>query len=169
MTHSDHEFTEIARDEIVPLCNELAARNAEWHIHALHPGCRFNPNPSEYCFVIEDTGVGRMWRCFSGSSFTDECHDLVQVLHGSAILDKESRDPEFTPPQLLHSVRNCVATGEKWHHHIMKPGCVFSPNPDCHVVTLERESSFDMEIYTSDQPPNDLQREVELLYFEQNK
>lgn len=169
MDNSASEFTEIIRDEIVPLCHELAGRNAEWHFHALDPGCRFNPNPSEYCFVIEDTDAKRAWRCFSNNPFTDECHELVQVLHGSAILDKDSRNPVFTPPQLLHSVRNCVAAGEKWHHHIMKPGCVFSPAPDCHVVTLEREGSSDLEVHTSDQPPNDLQREVELLYFEQNK
>jgi len=163
------EFTEIDRAGIIPLCHELAGRNAQWHIHALHPGCRFNPNPSDYCFVIEDTGAKRAWRCFSSDAFTDECHELVQLLHGATILDDAALDPDFVPPRILLLVRDCVAKDEKWHHHIMKPGCVFSPDPENHVVTLERETSPEMEIYSSGQPPNDLQREVELLYFRQHR
>jgi len=69
MKHSAPDFTEIDRNEIAPLCQNLARRNAPWHIHALHPNCRFNPKPEGYCFVIEDTDAKRVWQCFSNKSY----------------------------------------------------------------------------------------------------
>lgn len=161
-----YPFTEIARAETVPRCRALAAAGRAWHIHALAPDCRFNPRPGQHCFVIEDTDAGETWCAFSARPFRDECHELVQLLHGAAILDAGARPADFAAPPILEAVRDCVGRGEAWHHHVMKPGCVLSPAPGQHVITLERASSPQIGTLCSDSPLDDLQREIELLYFE---
>lgn len=161
-------YLEITRDEAIEKCLSLDADDRSWHIHSLVPGCRYNHRPGQYCFVIEDTDNGLTWCAFSDQNFKQECHQLVQVLHGSSILDSAARPEGFEDPEILESVKHCVKTSEAWHHHMMKPGCILSPLPERHVITLERATSARVEVYASDKPTDDVQREIELLYFSQS-
>lgn len=160
-----YAYTEIARAQAVPKCLALNDAGRPWHIHALPPACRFNQRPEMYSFVIEDTGAGEVWCAFSKTHFKAECKQLVQVLHGAEILDGGARPDDFVAPPILETARACVASGEAWHHHMMAPGCILSPAPHQHVITLERASSAEMDIHVSDTPPDDVLREIELLYF----
>ena len=161
----DYAYKEVSRAEAVAICRQLHGEGRSWHIHALAPVCRFNHRPGWHCFVVEDTGSGETWCAFSDHHFRDECHELVQLLHGKDILDAGARPDDFVEPDILKSARACAKAGEAWHHHMMKPGCVLSPAPEDHVITLERVSSKEIEVHRSPSAPDDLQREIELLYF----
>lgn len=160
-------FTEVTREEAVALCRRLAAAGARWHIHALPPGCRYNPRPEGHCFLAEDTDAGRTVAAFSSEPFTAECHELVQLLHGAAILDPAAGPAPDVP--LIAAVRDADAAGEAWHHHMMAPGCVLSPDPSRHVITLERASRDEVAVHESETPPDDVLRAVELLYFARHR
>ena len=160
-----YAYKEIERARTVPKCLELNDAGRPWHIHSLAPGCRFSHRPELHCFVIEDTQSGEVWCAFSEQHFKAECKQLVQVLHGAEILDVAAKPGDFVAPPTLEIAQICNASGEAWHHHMMKPGCILSPAPEQHVITLERASSQDMEIHASDTPPDDVLREIELLYF----
>lgn len=160
-----YAFTEVPRRTVIEKCLALHRAGRAWHIHSLAPGCRFSHRPEMYCFVIEDTGSQEVWCAFSQTHFKAECKELVQVLHGAAILDDTARPAAFEPPPIVELAQACSAAGEPWHHHMMKPGCILSPAPEKHVITLEQESNDHLEIYESDIPPDDVLREIELLYF----
>ena len=161
----DYAFTEIERGEAVARGLALAKAGGAWHFHSLAPGCRFSHRPEHYCFLLEDTDAGRCWCVFSASDFKAECQRLVRVLHGTAILDASARPATLEEPEILGTIRALSARGEAWHHHMMKPGCVLSPSPGQHVITLERASSEEIATYACQSPPNDVLREIELLYF----
>jgi hypothetical protein len=163
-----YAFTELTREAAVEKCLSLNASGVKWHIHSLNPGCRFNHRTSKYCFIVEDTDHHKTWCVFSDDDFSKECQQLVQVLHGESILDASARPEGFDSPAILDAARACVATGEAWHHHMMKPGCILSPQPERHVITLERASTPEMQVHASDTAPDDVQREIELLYFSRN-
>lgn len=165
MTIARYRFAEIARDETVDRCRALHAARQAWHIHALDPDCRFNQRPGQHCFVIEATHERQTWCAFSDDDFRTECRELVQLLHGASILDPGVRPAGFVEPPLLQAARECARTGEPWHHHVMMPGCVLSPSPRMHVITLERGSTRRIETLISETAPDDAQREIELLYF----
>ncbi len=162
------EFTELAREEAVVKCKALAAADHAWHIHALHPDCLFNPRPDSYCFVVEDTDNQKTWCAFSNAPFTSECQELVQLLHGDTILDATHSEHDASEATIVRSAAEALAQNEAWHHHMMKPGCILSPAPDKHVITLERAGRQDIETLVSGQAPDDVLREIELMYFKQN-
>lgn len=158
-------YSEASREAAVEAAKTMATAGRAWHIHALHPGCQFNPRPESYCFVVEDTDQGATICAFSDQPFTRECQELVQLLHGAAILDA-GRSAEGTRAiPIVRSVTEACVAGENWHHHMMKPGCVLSPAPERHVITLERESVEKIEILDSIDPLDDVLREIELMYF----
>lgn len=161
------QYVEVAREEIVDTCKALASSGRAWHFHSLPPGCAFSPRPEGFCFVIEDTDLGETFCVFSAHSFVAECQDLVQVLHGEAILSTEHGTAEAKKEPIVKSATEAFEAGEKWHHHMMKPGCVLSPDPKRYVITLESEGVEGIEKLVSDQPLDDTLREIELLYFRQ--
>ncbi|QBY01924.1 hypothetical protein E2K80_15315 [Rhodophyticola sp. CCM32] len=164
---AEFAFVEVTREKAVEISRAIAAAGRAWHIHALHPGCRFNPRPEGHCFVVEDTDAAETYCAFSDQPFTKECHELVQLLHGNSILNSDCSTGDAKDQPIVKSAAEAFAKGEKWHHHMMKPGCVLSPLPSHYVITLEREGSDEVETRTSDLPLDDTLREIELLYFKQ--
>lgn len=169
MTNENFRYNELSREEIVAHCMSLHADGRQWHFHSLTPNCRFNPKQGRYCFIIEDSETKEIWCTFADSNYTSECNELVQVLHGETILSTSDRDENAQEAAIIKSVREAVECGEDWHHHMMKPNCVLSPNPVLHVISLERSSTPEFEFHESDHPPDDVLREIELLYFEGKK
>ena len=162
-------YTEIPREACIEMCETLARTNARWHIHALNPGCAFNPKPSLFCFVIEDTDRAETWCAFSRQSFVETCKHVVQLLHGEAILDPQKRDRRALDHPLVQSVHEATRRGAHWHHHMMMPGCVISPDPDSYVITLERDDCEDILDLRSASPLDEVLREIELAYFASHK
>ena len=162
---TEYAFEEISRKEATDKARMLHATGAQWHIHSLPPGCLHNPRPDQHCFVVENTDTAETFCAFSDAHFKAECHELVQLLHGEQILSETAQSSNFTPPPILIAAQQYAANGEDWHHHIMQPGCVLSPDPSRHVVTLERIGAEEIMIHITDGPADDLQREIELLYF----
>lgn len=162
-------YKEIPREACIATCEALARTDARWHIHALEPGCAFNPKPSHYCFVIEDTDRAETWCAFSQNSFVDTCKHVVQLLHGTTILDPQQRTANALEHALVQSVHEATRLGLHWHHHMMMPGCIISPDPESHVITLEREDRDDIQDLRSVNPLDEILREIELVYFSTHK
>jgi hypothetical protein len=169
MSKVNFKYQEIPRGDIYGICQSLDKAGAHWHIHSLTPGCQFNPVPNQYCFVVENTDTLETVCAFSDHSFYEECHAMVQLLHGAEILDAGELTGNPPEAEILIQVQDCVAKGESWHHHMMMPDCVLSPTPESHVITLERASRNTIFVHEDADAPDNILREIEIIYFAQNK
>lgn len=157
-------------DEVIPIegCLDLAERlqalQHPWHSHVLPPGCARNPFP-RYAIVIEDDQERRVYAAAS-RDFPDVDRNLVQMLHGTHIVDRQSTTAvtggRIESP-LLDRVRAIDGSGRPWHHHMCFPACAFNPEPGRWTIDVESGHSSWSESW--DEEPVDVLREMEVMFF----
>lgn len=157
-------------DEVIPIdaCLDLAQRlraaRHPWHSHVLTPGCARNPFP-RYAIVIEDDRERRVYAAAS-DDFPDVDKDLVKMLHGTDIIDRQSTAAATggrIESPLLDRVRAIDSSGRAWHHHMCFPGCTFNPEPGRWTIEVEAGPSSWSESW--DEEPVDVLREMEVMFF----
>ncbi len=159
------DYNEISPDGCIGKGREIAAKGGNWHFHSLSKGCSFNPRPEFNAFLIEDVDADVNYCAFCQEDFTPHCKELVVILHGDSVIEAAAIDPNWEAPPIVQAIEDCLAKKEAWHHHMMKPGCILSPNPKRHVISLERGSSTDIAYHDEDTDPLETLRAIEVMYF----
>lgn len=160
----------VSFDEVIPIeaCLDLAERltssQHRWHSHVLTPDCARNPFP-RYAIVIEDDHAHRVYVATS-ESFPDVDKDLVKMLHGPDIIDRQSATAAAgarTESPILDRVSAIDRAGRSWHHHMCFPACAFNPEPGRWTIEVEAGRSSWSESW--DEEPADVLREIEVMFF----
>lgn len=160
----------------VQRARELAAGWADsgrsWHFHALTPGCVLNERKDQYALVLENRTDDETWIVHSDDEHVQLSQDLVKMLHGDAILDKEraAASPEHAElAWVLRRLATLNDAGVAWHHHMLFPDCIFNHHPGHWTLAIEIEeepAAKTLELVYDQEPVDDL-RQVEVLYFSQ--
>jgi hypothetical protein len=162
-------YTEIPLEDCLDLGTRLIEERNQVHIHVLSPDCKFNPEPSQYAFLIEDNTKGVTYLAFS-ASFPEVDKPLTKLLFGDSIMDAgSSRLGEkgfIERSRVLGRILELQNKGRQWHHHIHFPECVLNPQKGKWAISVEEDGQHGqvtVEIY--EDKPIDIIREIEILYF----
>lgn len=162
-------YTEIPLEDCLDLGTRLIEERYKVHFHVLSPDCKFNPEPSQYGFLIEDNTKGITYLAFS-ESFPEVDKALTMLLFGDSIVDAGSSrlcEKGFVERSVvLRRILELQNKGRKWHHHIHFPECVLNPKKGKWAISVEeddQQGQVTVEVYEG--KPTDIIREIEILYF----
>ncbi len=163
-TFGDIEYRIIPIENCVAVGRQLHERQANWHIHVLSPGCRYNPFSDFYCMVIEDNDQHIAYLATS-VVFPEADKILVRLLHGDAILDSppDCRHESALNSSAVKLVEELQENQHAWHHHMHFPDCMLNPEPGRWAISIESESVRHYEIY--DAEPTGPLNVIESIYF----
>lgn len=159
-------FRVIPLEDCQSLAEGLRDMGKKWHSHVLSPICDHNPFEGNYAVVVEDDAEGVPYIAEGTTEFPEVDKVLVQMLHGSDILDASKAtgaDVWAESSTLLARIRELQRQGALWHHHMHFPECAFNPHPGEWSISVESDIDSFSEAYPDE--PVDVLREVEVLYF----
>lgn len=149
---------------------EWHAEGKSWHFHALAPDCIFNEREGQYTLLLENHTDNQVFAVYSAGDFVKVSQELVKLLHGAKILDKEAAQTtsnEEAIQSVLARAAEIRRTGGCWHHHMLFPDCVLNQHAGkWNIVFEDPETDQSTEILYDEQPVADLRR-IEVAYFEQ--
>jgi len=139
-----------------------------WHFHSLAPGCAFNSQRDHYALVLENRTEGQTTIIYSSEEFSEISQELVKMLHGKSILDREQdRDASNNEMfrQIMQRARDLQQKGIAWHHHMLFPDCIFNQHRGKWNIVFESgEDEGIVEVLYDEEPTADL-RTIEVAYF----
>lgn len=159
-------------DEMRELAKECARSGKSWHFHILTPECKLNSS-GKYALVLENTTDGKEYIVYSDTPFMGIGKTLITLLHGNDVMKGET-EPKPTPPskmveRILTRVKELMAKGIFWHHHMLFPGCKYNTHGDQWVIVFEdKEQGEIIESVSDSEPKSDLQY-IEGLFYGQKK
>lgn len=158
-------YTTVPLEACKGIGEALHAAGTAWHFHVLSPVCLHNPYPGRFALVIEAEGQPPRL-ADAGDRFPAVDEDLVKLLHGADILDRNKARGAASAAHsswLLGQVLAQQDEGRDWHHHMHFPDCVFNPHPGAWSISVESADRLIAEAFPDE--PVDVLREVELIYF----
>ncbi len=161
---------EISIEEVRKKARLWHAQKEDWHFHVLAPHCSFNTRRDKYALVLENRTNNRTYVVFSNDKFVKVSQELVKLLHGDRILDKEKATTARGSEKMqvvLQKARDLNQRNRSWHHHMLFPDCIFNEHRGKWNIAFEEdEEDTIVEILYDEQPVDDL-RLIEVLYFRQ--
>lgn len=158
------------RDEIVEMARCCHIEGKRWHFHILAPDCCYNERRGSYALVLENRTDDRTLIAYGNDPFVSISQELVTLLHGKKVLDKDlwsnrSNNPSFET--VLERARALSRRNIFWHHHLFFPDCVLNDHGGkWNIVFEDPENHEILETQYDDEPIDDLAR-LEVLYFSQ--
>ena len=144
------------------------AQKDSWHFHVLAPQCAFNTRRDNYALVLENRTDIRTYVVFSESEFVKVSQELVKLLHGDRILDKDEAKASRGSEKIQAVLRRARELNQRnlaWHHHMLFPDCVFNKHSGkWNIVFEDKQDESVVEIVYDVEPVDDL-RLIEVLYF----
>ncbi len=96
-------------EEIKRLAREYATKREKWHFHILTPSCQLNKK-HKYALILENVENDIAHVCYSAQPYMNIGKELVQLLHGSDVIKKESEKKDipvtFQISKLLERAKN---------------------------------------------------------------
>lgn len=162
-------YTEVPLEDCLSLGTRLIEKKHNVHFHVLSPECKFNPDPNQYSFLIEDNTKDITYLAFS-ESFPEVDKELTQLQFGDSILDAGwSRLNEAGFAECSTALRRIIdlqKEGRKWHHHMHFPECVLNPQKGKWAISIEENGpQGNITVETYNEKPTDILREIEIIYF----
>ena len=163
------EVREVSVAEVRERARACRAEGKRWHFHALAPGCAFSQRPGSHALLLEDRTDGRSYVAYAEGDLVELSQELVRMLHGEAILDREQARASAGGEALrrvLSRAAELRGRGIAWHHHMLFPDCVLNRHPGLWNIVFEDGETGDVvEMLYEEQPLDDL-RKIEVAYFE---
>ncbi len=155
-------------DEIREMVRTWCDGGVRWHFHALAPGCVFSAQRDRYALVLENRTDRRTYVVYSDEAFAEISQELVKILHGESILDKEQArevsDNEMFQ-RTMERAQDLQQKGVAWHHHMLYPDCIFNQHRGKWNIVFESgEDGEIVEMLYEEEPTADL-RTIEVAYF----
>ena len=169
MASYSFSYTEIPLENCLSLGTRLIQKGYKVHFHVLSPDCKFNPDPNQYAFLIENNTEDITYLAFS-ESFPEVDKDLTKLQFGDSILDEASSrldEPGFAEHSIvLRRIIDLQKEGRKWHHHMHFPECVLNPQKGRWTISVEESGTQEkLNVEAYEERPTDILREIEILYF----
>lgn len=162
---------QIKTQEIINKARQFKDQNLKWHFHILTPECRLNETDS-YALILEDNTNNQIYTCSFKEKPMGMGKELLQLLHGKTILQKEETLTNKISPgveKILKKAKELNSQGIFWHHHMIFPDCVFNKHKGKWVLILEdQESGEILGSVTETEPKEDLKL-IETLFYQQDK
>lgn len=157
--------------EIIKKAREFKDQNFKWHFHILTPECQLNKS-GKYSLILEDNTNNEIYSYDFEEKPMDIGKELLQLLHGKTILQKEETSTKKISPEvekILKKAKELNSQGIFWHHHMIFPDCTFNKHNGKWVIILEdQESGKILESVTETEPKEDLKL-IETLFYQQTK
>jgi len=165
-------LAEHSLDDVVAIAEQAHSTNQRWHFHILSPSCCFNPHKDRYGLLVEIPIQEVEVVAFVTERPVDQGKKLVTLLHGSQALGGTGYSVEIeneVTAEILKRARHCNQLKIPWHHHMLFPDCALNSHPGKWNLTFEDPSSGDtLNALYDTEPLNDL-KEVEALFYAQEK
>ena len=146
------------------------AQKDSWHFHVLAPHCAFNTRRDTHALVLENRTVNRTYVVFSDDKFVKVSQELVKLLHGDRILDKDKATTSRGSEKIQVVLQKASESNQgnlAWHHHMLFPDCIFNEHRGkWNIVFEDKQDDSVVEILYDVEPVDDL-RLIEVLYFHQ--
>lgn len=157
--------------EIIIKARQFKDQNLNWHFHILTPECQLNETNS-YALILEDNTHNKVFTYPFTEKPMDLGKELLQLLHGKTILQKEEIVTKKISPEvekILKKAKELNSQGIFWHHHMIFPDCTFNKHKGKWVLILEDQESGDiLGSLTETEPKEDLKL-IETLFYQQTK
>ena len=161
---------EITIEEALDRARQWHRAGQAWHFHVLPAGCRFNDRTGCSALVLESPGEGQILAVYGDHDFVQASQELVQLLHGEEILDREQARTGSNEAQIQAILRRAAELrrrGVRWHHHMLFPDCLLNRHPGRWNLVFEDPETGEVgEVLYGEEPVADLRR-VEVAYFGQ--
>jgi hypothetical protein len=155
-------------DEIREMVRTWCEGGARWHFHALAPGCAFSAQRDRHALVLENRTDCQTYVVYSDEAFAEISQELVKMLHGESILDKEqarAASSNATFERILQHAQELRQRGIAWHHHMLFPDCILNRHRGKWNIVFEGDEDEEIvEMLYDEEPTADL-RKIEVAYF----
>jgi len=146
------------------------AQGKSWHFHMLTPTCALNPRKDRFAFVLENGTDHRSYVVYSEREHTQAGQELVRMLHGDNILDREEARTGGGGEKIQEILRRIEDLNDRripWHHHMLFPDCIFNRHEGKWNILFEDTEREDIVELLYDQEPVDDLRKIEVLYYKE--
>jgi hypothetical protein len=159
-------------ETVVSTAVQANAAGKLWHFHILSPTCCFNKQRDRYALVVEIPSDRQTFVAYSANRPAEEGKQLVALLHGKEVLEGTGSATQITheiTATIISRARDLNSRGIAWHHHMLFPECALNPNPGKWTLLFEDpESGEKIRATYNSEPLSDL-KEVEALFYTQQK
>lgn len=163
---------ELTIQELVKKAKELHTQGKKWHFHMLTPDCMFNQRKDKHAFVLENTTDSGVFVTYSDRRYMKEGQELVKLIHGESILDKNRQDSgkeDRSMNVMLERARELNEKGIHWHHHMLFPDCIFNKHKGKWCIVFEDKEKNKIYECISEEEPLESLRKIEVLYYAQKE
>lgn len=159
-------------ESVVSTAVQANAAGKRWHFHILSPTCCFNHHKDLYALLVEIPSDQKTLIAYSPNRPAEEGKQLVALLHGKKVLEGTGSANQITHETtalIIARARDLNSRGVAWHHHMLFPDCALNPSPGKWTLLFEDPERNGKITTTYDvEPLNDL-KEVEALFYAQQK
>ncbi len=60
----------------------------------------------------------------------------------------------------LDAAKNFASSGDDWHNHVIKPGCVHNPKPGQYILIIENNTTGEILGHVSEESPVETEKEI---------
>ncbi|MCL5675942.1 MAG: hypothetical protein M1120_02345 [Patescibacteria group bacterium] len=161
----------ISAKDILDKGQEMTKSRKDWHFHILTPDCQLN-SEKQYALVLETSE--EVFICYSSQPEMDTGKQLVQLLQGRDVVSQNQQASEqllVSPDveKILSRVKDMNAKGQFWHHHMLFPFCTFNKHQGKWTIVFEDLDNKEILESVSDKEPKADLKQIESLFYQQNK
>jgi hypothetical protein len=154
-------LTEVRYDDLVTRVHQLSSTRRPAHLHTTVPGCAMTGS-ARRAIVLEDSGEGSSFACFSDHPIEELAKPLAVLLHGAETVpaDEEVLEPASAA---VSKMAERMRLG-KGHFHILNPACLANPHAGRWCIVFEDEEQGVLESVTAERPLADIRVVERLIY-----
>lgn len=164
--HMGLRFAVVDIDFLMKKAELLTSQSVPWHFHGLYRDCMFNPRPDMFAVVLENEAAGENFVSFLDHSPKDYSKRLVAIRTGADLSELRLDTGGCCEDcGVLDAARSLTALGAKWHHHHLRPACVFNKTDGRYQVVIE--SANEPPLFDEfDREPTAVVSEIDRIYFD---